>query len=128
MRFVILILMIIMSYSGSYSQSTKKRMEMVMDQNKYLNNKIKLLSTKIDSQEKLIKNFEVKIKSMEVKIIQLEKIINSLPNNNSSSFNFDTNQKSPPVNPSLLNAYNQDEYSKKFILVTNQEFELFRYA
>jgi septal ring factor EnvC (AmiA/AmiB activator) len=117
-----------MSYSGSYSQSTKKRMEMVMDQNKYLNNKIKLLSTKIDSQEKLIKNFEVKIKSMEVKIIQLEKIINSLPNNNSSSFNFDTNQKSPPVNPSLLNAYNQDEYSKKFILVTNQEFELFRYA
>ena len=128
MRIVILILMIIMSYSVSYSQSTKKRMEMVMDQNKYLNNKIKLLSTKIDSQEKLIKNFEGKIKSMEVKIIHLEKIINSLPNNNSSSFNFDTNQKSPTVNPSLLNAYKQDEYSKKFILVTNQEFELFRYA
>jgi hypothetical protein len=103
-------------------------MEMVMDQNKYLNNKIKLLSTKIDSQEKLIKNFEAKIKSMEVKIIQLEKIINSLPNNNSSSFNFDTNQKSLPVNPSPLNEYNQEEYSKKIILDIKQQFGFFRYV
>jgi hypothetical protein len=45
----------------------------------------------------------IKIKAMEVKLIQLEKIINYLPNNNSSSFNFETNQKLPPVNTLLLN-------------------------
>jgi len=58
------------------SQSNKERLIMVMEQNKFLNEKLKSLSDKVENQEKVIWSFENKIKNLENKISQLETIKN----------------------------------------------------
>ncbi len=78
MKRILICLLFLISFIQTYSQSTKERLVMVMEQNKYLNDKIKLLGEKVETQEKTIWNLENKLKLIESKLLQLE----STPNTN----------------------------------------------
>ncbi len=73
---IIIFLLSVISFLPAYSQSTKERLIMVMEQNRYLNEKLKGLSEKMETQEKTIWNLENKIKSIESKLNELESSTN----------------------------------------------------
>jgi septal ring factor EnvC (AmiA/AmiB activator) len=76
----ILILFFIILFSPSliYSQSTKEKLVMVMEQNRFLNERLKSLNEKFEKQDKAIWVLENKIQSLESKIIALENQVNQV--------------------------------------------------
>lgn len=75
---LILFFLIFFSHSLIYSQSTKEKLVMVMEQNRFLNERLKSLNEKFEKQDKAIWVLENKIQSLDSKIIALENQVNQV--------------------------------------------------
>lgn len=71
MKRILICLLFLTFFIQTYSQSTKERLVALTEQNKYLNDRIKLLSEKVETQEKTVWNLENKLKLIESKLLQL---------------------------------------------------------